>query len=465
MSFNRTLGNLGKAIDSASAGTFLQRDDATDVDFVNIEYSDLSGTPTALDSAAATNLIDSAYIQLRQGDLGGGGLDSAAATVLADSSYVAARTTNLSSGFFMYDYVATAGQTTFQDSDANGNVLSYGAGGVLVFYNGILMRRGSSYDYTEQNSEAIILTNAADSAANVTIAKWTATGNIYDGLTFQGDRGHLAGGYAEVNTQNADYFDITTPGNATTFGLLTVKRGPLCGFGDGTYAVYAGGTNDINTSRNTIDYFTIASIADAVDFGDLIDARGWFGGTSDGTYGLMAGGKDWSAGSVNAIEYVTIASPSNASDFGDLTVARQGNTGHCDGTYAIFGGGTNVIDYVTAATPSNATDFGDLTSSRADMGGSGANDATYAVYSGGGGVNTMDYITMATPSNATDFGDQSVQRNGAAGVSNGTYGVFCGGGNGNVMDYVTITVPANAVDFGDMANGGYYKSGCSGAPS
>jgi len=33
------------------------------------------------------------------------------------------------------------------------------------------------------------------------------------------------------------------------------------------------------------------------------------------------------------------------------------------------------------------------------------------------------------------------------------------------MDYVTITVPANAVDFGDMANGGYYKSGCSGAPS
>jgi len=99
------------------------------------------------------------------------------------------------------------------------------------------------------------------------------------------------------------------------------------------------------------------------------------------------------------------------------------------------------------------------------MGGSGANDATYAVYSGGGGVNTMDYITMATPSNATDFGDQSVQRNGAAGVSNGTYGVFCGGGNGNVMDYVTITVPANAVDFGDMANGGYYKSGCSGAPS
>ena len=133
MSFNRTLGNLGKAIDSASAGTFLQRDDATDVDFVSIEYSDLSGTPTALDSAAATNLIDSAYIQLRQGDLGGGGLDSAAVTTLVDSNYVSARTSALSSGFFMYDYVATAGQTVFQDSDANGNIISYSNGCILVF--------------------------------------------------------------------------------------------------------------------------------------------------------------------------------------------------------------------------------------------------------------------------------------------------------------------------------------------
>jgi hypothetical protein len=458
MSVNRLLANLAQSLDSSSVGSFLSGDSADR--FQTLQWTDVSGRPTVADSATTISIIDSAYVQSRVTTYTVG-LDSATTITLLDSDYISSKVTN-DVGFFIYHYDTTAGQTLLDSSnEASNNAISYTEDYVMVFKNGVLL--SDTDDYTANTGNTISLTSGADSGELVTVVKWSPGSS--GGISFQGTRGHVGGGYAEVNTQNADYFDITTPGNATTFGLLTVKRGPLCGFGDGTYAVYAGGANDINTSRNTIDYFTIASIADAVDFGDLIDARGWFGGTSNGTYGLMAGGKDWGYGSTNAIEYVTIASPSNASDFGDLTVARSGNTGHCDGTYAIFGGGTNVIDYVTAATPSNATDFGDLTSSRADMGGSGANDATYAVYSGGGGVNTMDYITMATPSNATDFGDQSVQRNGAAGVSDGTYGVFCGGGNGNVMDYVTITVPANAVDFGDMANGGYYKSGCSGSPS
>ena len=95
MSLNRTLANLGKAIDSASTGTFLSKDDATDADFISVAYSDVSGTPSSIDSSALTTLIDSAYIQLRQTAVSSSGLDSAAVQALVDSDYVSARTSTV----------------------------------------------------------------------------------------------------------------------------------------------------------------------------------------------------------------------------------------------------------------------------------------------------------------------------------------------------------------------------------
>ena len=457
MSFNRTLGNLGKAIDSASAGTFLQRDDATDVDFVSIEYSDLSGTPTALDSAAATNLIDSAYIQLRQGSLGGGGLDSAAVTTLVDSNYVSARTTNLSSGFFMYDYVATAGQTTFQDSDANGNILSYGNGGILVFYNGVLMRRGFSYDYSE-GSNSITLNSAADSAANITIAKWTYTDGDID-LTWYGDRGIVV---MNSDTNSIDYFDITTPGNSQDFGDLTSNR---------RYAGTGGATNrglivaGNNIVLKEISYITPSTPGNAVDFGDTGSFIGYCFCASTGVHLVYYVGTG--ASPTSTLEYVTIATTGNGSTFGNLTYTTYGFNGTgTDGTYALVAGGfenRNNIDYFIPATPGNASDFGDLTSVAGNSV-SGVSDFTYTVF-GGRNNNVLDYVTTATPSNATDFGDLTGTRSDAGTTGNGTRGCFVGAGN--YIEYITIASPGNATDFGDLT---FSSSMCqngqiSGAPS
>ena len=50
---------------------------------------------TGLDSALASQLIDSAYIQLRQSSVGSGGLDSALTTQLIDSSYIQLRQTDV----------------------------------------------------------------------------------------------------------------------------------------------------------------------------------------------------------------------------------------------------------------------------------------------------------------------------------------------------------------------------------
>jgi hypothetical protein len=54
-----------------------------------------------------------------------------------------------------YEYVATAGQTTFTGPDANALTLSYIAGGIIVALNGVLLRPVD--DYTATNGTSIVL--------------------------------------------------------------------------------------------------------------------------------------------------------------------------------------------------------------------------------------------------------------------------------------------------------------------
>jgi cytochrome c1 len=58
-----------------------------------------------------------------------------------------------------YEYVATAGQTTFTGPDANALTLSYIAGGIIVSLNGVVLRPGD--DYTASNGTSIVLSVAA----------------------------------------------------------------------------------------------------------------------------------------------------------------------------------------------------------------------------------------------------------------------------------------------------------------
>jgi len=58
-----------------------------------------------------------------------------------------------------YEYVATAGQTTFTGADANALTLSYIAGGIIVALNGVILRPGD--DYTASNGTSVVLSVAA----------------------------------------------------------------------------------------------------------------------------------------------------------------------------------------------------------------------------------------------------------------------------------------------------------------
>jgi hypothetical protein len=58
-----------------------------------------------------------------------------------------------------YEYVATAGQTTFSGADANGVSLSYSSDTIIVSLNGAVLRPGD--DYTATTGTSIVLTSGA----------------------------------------------------------------------------------------------------------------------------------------------------------------------------------------------------------------------------------------------------------------------------------------------------------------
>lgn len=473
MSLSRRLANLGKAIDSATTGHFLSKGDSDGL-FETIQYTDLTGRPTVLDSANVTSIVDSAYIQLRQTVAGSGGLDSAAVTTLVDSAYVSARSPAASSGFAAYEYNTSAAQTTFQDSDVNGNVLSYSADGIIVYYNGVLM---PTSDYTATDGSSVVFTTAVDSGGTVTIAKW-ALASSGGSSVWYGDRGLIVGNYTATYT--IEYIDITTTGNSTDFGDLLNDRDNSVGLSDGTYGVFAGGYH-ASDDRTEIDYVTIATTGNATDFGDLTVGRDLSSGVANSTRGVIIAGRDVSNTSINTMDYVTIATPGNATDFGDAAYAmRQASGGASDGTYGVIASGNYIneaMQYITIDTTGNATFFGydnaitDFGNTRASS--ATTSDTTRGVIGGGGQTicNDITYFTIATTGNTTDFGDLTRTHKQLGATSNATRAVFCGGSDTispfkyNIIDYITIQTIGNATDFGDLLEVKRDVGATSGSPS
>ena len=280
---------------------------------------------------------------------------------------------------------------------------------------------------------------------------------------FYGDRGVTGGGDGNVNIMG--YYDITSAGNASDFGDLTVGRYDLSPTSDGSRGVFSGGANP--SVVNTMDYITVASTGNATDFGDLPTARhGQAQGTiSDGTTGIWGGG-DSLGGMLNEIVKITIATTGDASDFGDLNSAHRYFGACCSLTRGVFGGaynsspcsaGCNYIKYITIATPGNVTDFGDLTDSVYRN--QGCSSETRGIFAGGQSprTNVIEYITIATTGNATDFGDLDSEIDTGSATSNNTRGIFAGGntdgGVTNKIQYITIDTTGNASDFGDLTHG------------
>jgi len=304
----------------------------------------------------------------------------------------------------------------------------------------------NAMNYTASDVGHWIWVGAEIKATTSPLATWTWSNDK--------TRGVFGGGTTTVDVNTMDYIIISTLGNATDFGDLTVARRAVDGVSSDVRGVFGGGEN--GSRLNVMDYITIATAGNATDFGNLTVARRNVGGvSSDAGRGVFGGG--YGSTYENTMDYITIATLGNAIDFGNLTVARTSPSGcNSDVRGVISGGnGSNVMDYITIATLGNATDFGDL--STASGGTASVNSDVRGVIQNGGDNNIIDYITIATTGNTTDFGDSlQVSYGQSAGVSGTTRGVFGGGYNTsnvsqNYIEYVTIATLGNAIDFGDLS--------------
>lgn len=106
--------------------------------------------------------------------------------------------------FTLFEYTATAGQTTFSGSDDNAATLAYTAGSIIVFLNGVAL---DPADYTATNGTSVVLASGAAlndelnifafSAFNVSDTVAASTGGTFNGgiiaTSFTGDGSGLTG--------------------------------------------------------------------------------------------------------------------------------------------------------------------------------------------------------------------------------------------------------------------------------
>ena len=403
------------------------------------------------------------------------GMTSASANIMVGVGYAAA---GLGGFTFSYDAQTWVSNTSMPGS--TWNAVAFGSSrfvavgdtsNVAYSTNGItwtLTTKPSSttwYDIEYINNQFVsVERNSANAYTSTDGINWTlrtlsassnwsllisakADGVVEGGIVA---RGVFGGGYQTSNTNTMSYITISSQGNATDFGDLTVARYALAGCSSTTRGVFGGGFSG-SSNYNTMDYITIATTGNAIDFGDLTAATKEIAACSSTTRGVFGGG--YTADFTNTMEYITIATTGNAIDFGDLTAAKSQVSACSSTTRGVFAGSspvTNGIDYITIATTANATSFGDLTIAR--QGTAACSSTTRGVFGGGNGPsNVIDYITIATTGNATDFGDLNVARRELAACSSTTRGIFGGGyGGSNTLDYITIATTANATSFGDL---------------
>jgi len=289
-------------------------------------------------------------------------------------------------------------------------------------------------------------------------------------------RGVMAGGAESLSSpytisDRMQFIEMSTAGNATDFGNLSIARYYVRGTASSTRGVFAGGTVPGPSVTDTIDYVTISSQGGASDFGDMSLQRNGLAAFGSETRGILAGGYTTPLNTqTNVIEFITIASTGDTSEFGDLPrFGRELMAGFASPTRGIIAGGargsitTDIesdIQFVTIASLGNSERFGELVRTRFRL--PGASNSIRGLtfggrYPGQTGVNEIDFITIATEGNAQDFGDLTAAVHESGAFAGTTRGFNFGGESApasgalfNTIDFVTIASTGNASDFGDL---------------
>ena len=272
-------------------------------------------------------------------------------------------------------------------------------------------------------------------------------------------RALFGGGFNPGYSNVIESAQISSAGNATDFGDLSIAKGEIGCIGSHTRAVFLGGNQSPGEAGNIIDYVTFASIGNAADFGDMGgNTQRSTGVGGNATRGVFTEGTS----DLNQIQYITPSSTGNAIDFGDMTISGSFRSGVTSPTRTCFAEGfqpslSNVIDFIEIATTGNAVDFGDLTSARRT--GCGLSSSTRGVFSGGitpSQITTQEFITIASQGTALSYGTLINSRTKEMdSTSNSVRGIVAGGreapNNSDVIQQMTISVGGATTDFGDLS--------------
>ena len=284
---------------------------------------------------------------------------------------------------------------------------------------------------------------------------WTnvgeGTGNVKPTPHYQGENYGYVGGGANGPVSNVlDKWSLSSNGNATDVGDLTVARSYVGGQSSQTYGYYV--TNLI------IDKNSFASDGNATDVGDQVVNVSGAAAASSTTHGYTAGGYHGSAPNLrDTIQKHSFATDGNTTDIANLTVGRSQCGGCSSATYGYACGGAapyfDVIDKYPFASDTNATDVGNILAAKyvAD---SGTSSETHGYTAGGGwpGVNTIQKFSFTTDGNSTDVGNTIGSYTSHAGVSAIAYGYWAGGGppDLNEIHQYSFTTDGDSTDVGNL---------------
>ena len=144
-----------------------------------------------------------------------------------------------------YEYVATAGQTTFSGADANSLTLSYIAGGLIVTLNGVVLKPGD--DYTATNGTSIVLAVAAalNDELNAYAFSSFSVANVY--TQSQSDLR-----YAQTAAANTFTATQTFTGSSSTLGIVLNDAAETTTIS----ATAATGTINYDVTTQSVLYYT-----------------------------------------------------------------------------------------------------------------------------------------------------------------------------------------------------------------